>query len=549
MQTQEKSTLPPVSTAPVPYKRKTFMQKKIPTLLGLGVLVVSLIAGLLFFSDGTGVFAPRATPQTTPKNIELTNVTDKSFTVSFYTDEKTVGFIKYGEDAESIKNQSTDDRDQLSGVVGKYSLHHITVRGLSPGKKYHYVLGTGSRSTFDQQGNAFVVKTAMKPKTPPPASKTIYGSVVTPGSTPAEGSIVYVSIEGVGNLSSLVRQSGSWAVALSNAWSKDGQSYAIVSDDDAIKIYVQGSPLDQTTNISTIISEAQPVPDMTLGQAGTATLPPTSKPPTSKTQPPSKTLPPRVTPVPDSDPATVDLSQFDKKTASNSGSLNDLLDTKTASNSANYISTASATLDLVDLENNADSTIAAVVVGTPKIVGKAPPMVTIKIEVHSDTQITETIQSDADGDFELDIAALSEGLEPGEHEVTYSYIDPETGEEITKTHTFMVEDTSQLIAQADTSSDTSTTSDYSTYDDSSSSTADDSSDDVPYGSGNPYPIEPTTAPTAISTRSAVVATSSSLPEAGSVGITLALIVAGGFFIFTGMWSWWLAGQVEEVIAE
>jgi len=73
------------------------LKKKIPTLIGLGVLVLGLIIGTIFFSQGTGVFAPRATPQTTPSNVQISNVSDKGFTVSFFTAEKTPGFVKYGE--------------------------------------------------------------------------------------------------------------------------------------------------------------------------------------------------------------------------------------------------------------------------------------------------------------------------------------------------------------------------------------------------------------------------------------------------------------------
>ena len=66
-----------------------FLNKQFPTILGLLLLVVSLGVGVFFMRDGLGIFTPRATPQTTPKNIKITNVTDATVTVSFFTDEKT----------------------------------------------------------------------------------------------------------------------------------------------------------------------------------------------------------------------------------------------------------------------------------------------------------------------------------------------------------------------------------------------------------------------------------------------------------------------------
>jgi hypothetical protein len=162
---------------------KSFWQKQMPTMFGLGVLVIALVAGLVMFGTGTGVFSPRATPQTTPKQVKITNVGDKSFTVSFYTDEATTGFVKYGAKETDLKSQSSDDRDQLAGAVGEYTLHHITVKGLKPSSSYFFTLGTGSGSIFDNNGAPFNVKTVADPGTPPPAAKTVYGSVMTPEDT------------------------------------------------------------------------------------------------------------------------------------------------------------------------------------------------------------------------------------------------------------------------------------------------------------------------------------------------------------------------------
>src|SRR5690606_8185562 len=145
----------------------------------------SLVAGVLLFGNGTGVFAPRATPQTTPKNPKVTNITDRSFTVSFYTDEPTAGFARYGTEETSLRSQASDDRDQLSGTTGEYQLHHVTVRGLTPSTTYYYVLGTGSVARFDNNGAPFTIRTAAAPAGSPFVNKTIYGTVATAQGAPA----------------------------------------------------------------------------------------------------------------------------------------------------------------------------------------------------------------------------------------------------------------------------------------------------------------------------------------------------------------------------
>src|SRR5258708_6437487 len=111
---------------------KNWNQKRIPTLLGLGVLIVGLIAGIVFLGQGFGAFSPRATAQTTPKNIQISNITDNGFTVSFLTDDSTVSFVKYGTTATALNLQVSDDRDQISGTVSTYTTHYISLRELQP---------------------------------------------------------------------------------------------------------------------------------------------------------------------------------------------------------------------------------------------------------------------------------------------------------------------------------------------------------------------------------------------------------------------------------
>lgn len=499
--------------------KKNLLKKQIPTLLGLGVLVVALIAGVAFISMGGNLsFAPRATAETTPKKIKVTNVSDTSFTVSFFTDDVTAGFVKYGTSADALKSQVGDDRDQLSGSVGEYNLHHVTVRGLTPNTNYYYVLGTGSGSTFDNESAPFSLKTAQKGGAPT-AAKTVYGTVLNPNGSPAKEAIVYISIPGANDMSTLVKSSGSWAIPLSNAHASDGSGYAEVSDTTALDILVQGSVQSLTSAVEVSVADAQPVESITLGQDGTSTA---------------------ASPVPNALPDSV-MDGAGVSQASDSANSDSMMamadDTQVASDSAIGSVMAPENKE-VDLEASESGQV--VTTTNPKIVGKAKPNVKVMLEIHSDTQIDQQVTADANGNFELDIEQLKQELEPGLHTVTYSYTDPETGEVVNKTVEFTVEADVTQLAMADTTQTT------------------------PYGSGNPYSISspspsPTT-PTAtqsatssattatdssqVSTRSAQVATSSSLPKSGAVETTLALIAGGIFFLFAGGWSFYLAKQLE-----
>lgn len=499
------------SLQPINGRRKIF-SRQIPTILGLLVLMVALGAGVLFFNDGFKGFAPRATPETTPKNVKISNLVDTSFSVSFLTDANTTGYVKYGTSATDLTSQAGDDRDQLSGSVGEYTLHHVSVRGLNPSTTYYFVIGTGGQDEFDDEGAPFSITTGPA-LTSSSISKTIYGNVVNASGGPAEGSIVYVNSGGMGELSALVKSSGSWAVPLNTARTPDAAALAVITDDTTLEIMAQGSTVDLTASATVTVSNAQPVPNLTLG-AGAAPITETSS-----------TLP--------SPDATVD--PFPSATP-----IVDLTDSSSMGGSA-------ATNEVLDLTVTTAQTVTT---GQPVIVGVAAPDVVVTLEVHSDAVISQDVQADSDGLFTLDVAALEQSLEPGEHTATYSYVDPTTGQTVTKTQTFTVVDRT-LLAQADTSSTGG-----------------------PFGSGNPFPVAtttptPTPTPSATATASATPrptptpatgsasgsatksaqtsqpSTGSGMPVSGSTGTTVALIGGGIFFILAGAWSYWVAHNLNS----
>lgn len=516
--------------------KKTLLQKQFPTIIGLVVLVAALIAGIFFLGDGPGVFAPRATPQTTPKKIKVTNVTDSGFTISFITDEATAAFIKYGESADKLESQTSDDRDQLAGTVGQFQTHHITIRGLKPGTPYFYTLGTGSNASFDDGGKPFTITTAKRAGAPS-AAKTAYGSVVTAAGGPADGALVYVAIQGVGEMSSLVKSSGSYAIALSNARTSDGSSYAQVADTDAMAVLVQGAGENQVSSFTVNVADSQPIATVTIG----------STPDVTATAPVENTA---------SESAEVAEVVTEETVASESASTastggTDILNqfgsarTTEGSSSANLALTETASESAartIDLESNEEQVVTT---SAPIISGKAAPSVKVFIEVNSETQIQQELISDGNGNFVLDIEKLKTQLEPGDHTATYSYTDPSTGEVVTKTVSFVVEAPTTTTAASNTSTQLALASTSPTP------SASPKVSPVPYGSGNPVPVSSSSATTSSkpATRSALPATNSAVPVSGSVGTTFALLVGGFFFITAGLWSYLAAREYGHDISQ
>lgn len=533
-------------------------KKKIPTILGLLILIVSLVAGVLLFGDGTGLFTPRATPETTPKNITVSNVTDKSFTISFYTDEETIAFVKFGTSANDVKQQANDDRDQLSGVIKAYRLHHLTVRGLEANKEYYYYLGTGNNPTFDNAGSPYKIKTASNQAGASPNNQTIYGTVVQNNGRPGEGAIVFVTLEGAGVLSTLVKSSGSWAVSLANAFNLGLNAYPEVNEDNTLFIKVQGIETNLITNRTVTVASAQPVSEIIMGQEakeiGEDLSAAREELLTENFMEKENVIEKTGDELNESsqeglikDSVTVEDDPAAETIANNQLENKDLIEDNSAVETTT-LSESDRTLDLDEIDETSLATDNVIQTTQPIIKATLPPNVTVKIEIHSDTAIETIAETDANGDLIIDVASLEKNLSPGEHTVNYTYIDPQTGQEVTKSYDFTV--------SAPNNTDTVVASETRTIASAQTAQA------LPYGSGDPYlpdrDITPspliTSTPTqsivpveeaTVGARETIVSTQSGTYNAGSTFNTLSLLVVGLFFIATGFWSFFLAKQFSR----
>lgn len=551
---------------------------RFPTLLGVGVLVIGLIAGIFIFEQGTGLFLPRATEETTPQNVKITNITERSFSVSFATQTATSAFIKvdsFSQDGQITKTdlQAGDDRDQLQGNVGEYPLHHVTLTGLDPETEYYFLIGTAKGALFDNNGEKFSVKTTKRSSNAPNA-KTIYGSVTDQNGAPAKGSIVYVQLDQAGEMSQLVQDSGSWAIPLSNTRLKDGSAYATVSEDSQLRFLIQGHPLSLSSTLQTTVGEFESGFKIVLGQnqnlalgnnsTESGRLQPTPSPTT-----PTSTISASLTPAATQSgsltltptPTVVGSITLSPTQAVIPGGLSDIL-----ANSQPVETNSTDSLDaenqVIDLNREGHQEVST---QQPVIVGSAPANIRITIKIHSDSQVEATLTSNGDGEFELDLSQLDKQLEPGEHVVEYSYIDPQTNELVTKTHTFTVSaPTDTQLAQAYPSPTSSAYGTEYPYGTTPSPTP------SPTGTGGaststtitptaPISVTPSVTLTASQSASATgsgsgtkggTATSSAgsasaLPKSGVINSTLTLIFGGLFFLLAGGWSFWVAKEIER----
>ena len=343
--------------------RKSFWDRKIPTLIGLLIIIIGTIV-TTFLVRGGSLLQIKAGPGQDPKNVQITNVSDTSFTVSYTTDDQVIGTINYGSDASVLDNVVLDDRDQLSQSVNKYKIHSITVKNLNPDTSYYFSITSGDKKYLNNDA-PYSSKTAKTINKDPSSQIPLSGKVVLPdGSSPPEG-LAYVNIDGAEKLSTYLKNDGTYTLPLNNLRNMSLDDYFSIEANTIIGIEVYAQNLFSSVSVSP--GEISPVPLITLSN-------------------------------------TYDFSNSPESTESG-----------TKSNEEGNFPTFGT------ISKNDEPKIVTPTSGEkftdpqPTFEGKAVPSERVDITIHSDENITTQVTADARGNWSY---TPTKNLSPGDHSIT-----------------------------------------------------------------------------------------------------------------------------------
>lgn len=239
---------------------KNLLNQKIPTVLGILLLLISVGTGIFFITQG-GMNKLGLNPNIAPKNVSISNITDSQLTVSWTTDEKTDGLIKY-DTTPNLSKTSKDNRLQISAENSQFYLHYVTLKELQPTKTYYFKIVSGGK-LYDNKGQAYTITTGPVLGSIGEA-KIVSGKILSAENTPAAEVIVNLGTTNMAPMSALTDKEGRWAIFLNKARSTDLSSYTILDPEATIlKIDVLGEK--RTASAVTITKNAFPVPDIVLG--------------------------------------------------------------------------------------------------------------------------------------------------------------------------------------------------------------------------------------------------------------------------------------------
>lgn len=239
---------------------RSFWNKKIPTFIGMFLLVAGVITTSLFVQQGTTLLSQAGT-STEPKNVRITNLSDSSATISLTTDTESITTISYGKETEAISQTLSDSRDKASSPSQRKT-HYFTLENLSPNTTYFFTIQSGG-DTYQDGAEPFQLTTGGQVTFTNTNDHTIAGKLITVSGEIAKDVLIYISSDTTQDFSTLTGLDGGFSIPLQNVRSKD-LTQALSLTDDAIVSLVATDGEKETVSISRF-ENADPLPTMVLG--------------------------------------------------------------------------------------------------------------------------------------------------------------------------------------------------------------------------------------------------------------------------------------------
>lgn len=232
----------------------SFLNKlRIPTLLGLGVLLIGISAGVYLVARQQ-IFFAKASPNLAAQNITLTNISDSQITISWQTQVETPAFIVYGQ--TSTDQTVLDDRD--TNAPQPHILHHITVKNLLPKTTYQYKIVSGKLTSGVSNF------TTASPASAQNGFSPVIGSVLKNNQSLEDG-IAYLSIQGAATQSAPIKNSGNFVIPLSFVRKSDLSDTLPLESGTKAKITIISDKGESSVLLKLQLS-AKPLPPLHMGQ-------------------------------------------------------------------------------------------------------------------------------------------------------------------------------------------------------------------------------------------------------------------------------------------
>lgn len=226
---------------------------KIPTLLGLTIILVGIISGVFLVVQNQTSFFTKASVTQAPKNITVSNIEDTSATVSWQTTSAVPGFISYS--AGGSEETDLDDRDTNAPIARV--THHVTLKKLTPATTYQYQIFSGKNITSDLKLTTALSRNSTNGFNP------VIGSVVN-NDQPLSDGIIFLNLSGATLQSTVIKQ-GNFIIPLSKMYKGDLSDILSLSEGAIAKLTVV-SDIGQASALFKLEHLEKPIGTLKIGQ-------------------------------------------------------------------------------------------------------------------------------------------------------------------------------------------------------------------------------------------------------------------------------------------
>lgn len=235
--------------------KKTFSKFRIPTLLGLGVILVGIVAGVFLVLNEQTLIS-QAAPDASAQGVNVTNIVNNSVAISFTTSVNVPSFITYGINSSDEKTL-LDDRDSKKPTYRK--IHYFSLKNLQRETNYQYKITTGKKTS-----EILKFKTA-KDETLQNGFSPIIGSVLSENKSLKDG-FVFLTISGAAIQSALIKN-GNFLIPISFMRKSDLLDTYVPTEKTTAKLTIISSEGEANILFSLKSSDATSLPPVKIGQS------------------------------------------------------------------------------------------------------------------------------------------------------------------------------------------------------------------------------------------------------------------------------------------
>ena len=222
-------------------------------------MVILIVGAIAVGSESYFRTSTTASGSILPSNVQITNVTDTTFTVSWTTQLPATGALSVATSRTTLV--LFDDQDTKG--QGHFVSHSVTLRAASPDTDYSITILSNSKKNIN--GNVpYKVHTGPLLTTASGNLEPAYGTIVTDNNQPVSGALVYLTLEGGQTLSAVSKPSGTWLIPLNLVRTQDLTSFLPITERMTETIIVRANGA-QTSAVTDSLNDS-PIPTMVPGK-------------------------------------------------------------------------------------------------------------------------------------------------------------------------------------------------------------------------------------------------------------------------------------------